>query len=156
MAFSCPSYCCPPLFDNNSKSTRFKACRRPGPSLAGAPPLRTELASDAGGWTPRSAASANGAQGLCSWVVTGFVMRRASWSPRWLDASHRLHQPLPMQDGACLNGWNLRSDGLSAHRSHPSCGAWHLVSVRVGAVSGGGAEVVKQLHADVWLCQSKR
>ena len=54
-----------------------------------------------------------------------------------------------MQDGACLNGWNLRSDGLSAHRSHPSCGAWHLVSVRVGAVSGGGAEVVKQLHADV-------
>ena len=88
MAFSCPSYCCPPLFDNNSKSTRFKACRRPGPSLAGAPPLRTELASDAGGWTPRSAASANVAHGSCSLVCTGCVIRQASWSPRWLDASH--------------------------------------------------------------------
>ena len=100
--FSCPSYRCLPNFNNNSNPNASKACRRPGSSLAGAPPLRTGLASDGRGGAPRSTAADNVACGSCSWVCTGFVMRRASWSLRWLDVSHRLFQSLPMQRSISL------------------------------------------------------
>ena len=93
-----------------------------------APAISSEPASEAASWIGCSAAAANGVHGPCEWYEASRLALRASWSSRWLAAPNRLHSKSSLCTDALLYRCTARSDGLSAHRSHPSFGARHLVS----------------------------
>ena len=96
-----------------------------------APAISSESASEAASWIGCSAAAANGVHGPCRWYDASRLAPRASWSSRWLAAPDRLHCKSSLCTDALLYSCTARSDGLSAHRSHPAFGARHLVSVCV-------------------------
>ena len=93
-----------------------------------APAISSESASEAEKWIVCSAVAANGVHGPCEWYEASRLALRASWSSRWLAAPNRLHCKSTLCADALLYSCTSCSDGLSAHRSHPGFGAWHLVS----------------------------
>ena len=96
-----------------------------------APAISSESASEAASWIGCSAAAANGVHGPCRWYDASRLAPRAVWMSRWLAAPNRLHSKSSLCTDALLYRCTARSDGLSAHRSHPAFGARHLVSVCV-------------------------
>ena len=99
-----------------------------------APAISSESASEAASWIGCSAAAANGVHGPCRWYDASRLALRASWSSRWLAAPDRLHCKSSLCTDVLLCRCTRRSDGLSAHRSHPAFGARHLVSGCVSAL----------------------
>ena len=93
-----------------------------------APAISSESASEAASWIGCSAAAANGVHGPCRWYDASRLAPRAVWMSRWLAAPNQLHSKSSLCTDALLYRCTARSDGLSAHRSHPSFGARHLVS----------------------------
>jgi len=96
--------------------------------VAAAPAIGSESASEAESWIVCSAVAANGEHGPCYRYDASRLALRASWTSRWLAAPNRLHCKSTPCTEALLYSCTSRSDGLSAHRSHPGFGAWHLVS----------------------------
>ena len=106
-----------------------------------APAIGSESASEAVSWIVCSAGAANGVHGPCDRYQASRLALRASWSSRWLAAPNRLHCKSTLCSDAMLYSCTARSDGLSAHRSHPDFGAWHLASDCVCGVSRRGVQV---------------
>ena len=109
--------------------------------VVAAPAIGSESASEAVSWIVCSAGAANGVHGPCDRYQASRLALRASWSSRWLAAPNRLHCKSTLCSDAMLYSCTARSDGLSAHRSHPDFGAWHLASDCVCGVSRRGVQV---------------